>query len=77
MKKGIGINTIIFLSFGLITLVAWIGFGLYHKSNDLDISPKLTEEANTPLPQSFDVETLRTLYKGQDKFYEYKETTTE
>lgn len=77
MKKGLGINSIIFLAFGLFTLIAWIGFEVYHKSNDLEIPANISQEANTTLPPSFDSETLKSLYQGKDKFYEYNKTNEE
>jgi hypothetical protein len=74
-----GLNTVVFLVIITLTIVAWVGFEIYHRQNDLDIPPEITKQTQNPLPDSFDAETLKKLYLGKNNFYEYStnSSTTE
>lgn len=71
MNKGGGnqANTIIFLVMIVITIGCWTFFELYHKQNPEEVSPEIQKHLNTPLPPSFDEETLQKLYEGKDNSY--------
>lgn len=71
MKFRFGISSILFLGIVLGTIVLWIGFEFYHRQNNVDIPAKLRQHANSPLPNSFDSETLIDLYQNsKENFYE-------
>jgi hypothetical protein len=71
MRFRFGINTIAFLALILGTLLMWVGFEYYHQRNDVEIPEKLRQHAKTPLPNSFDNETLKTYYdNSKNNFYE-------
>lgn len=71
------INTIVFLFLIIATLIAWTGFEFYHLQSNVDIPPELQTQADTPLESSFDVNTIREMYKYRDKFYEISPTNTQ
>jgi hypothetical protein len=78
MRLRFGMSSVVFLALVLLTGVLWIGFEFYHKKTDIEIPVKLRAQATTPLPDSFDSETLKTLYeKGKDKFNESPENETQ
>jgi hypothetical protein len=59
------------------TLLLWVGFEFYHQTTDVDIPVKLRQESNNPLPNSFDADTLNSIYtKSKDKFYEPVDSQT-
>jgi hypothetical protein len=66
-------NTIFFLIIIAITIGCWTFFDIYHKQNPETVSPEITSHINTPLPPSFDEETLNKLYEGEPEFYPVSE----
>lgn len=63
-------NTIVFLGIIIFTILAWVGFEFYHRTSDSEIDPALKEQAETPITNTFDILTLKEIYKNKSKFYE-------
>jgi len=76
MNLRFGLNSVVLLVVALITACVWIGAEYYHRQNNVDISPELTRQSETPINSSFDKETLRRLYLGKDKFYEQTQNSS-
>lgn len=64
------INSIIYLSIIITTIIGWVVFEFYHRQNDLDIDPALIEASQDPLPSGYNEVVLKEFYKSKDKFYE-------
>ena len=71
------LNSIIYLSVVVLTIIGWVAFEFYHRSANVDVNPTLVEHSKTPLPNSFDEETLKKFYKSKDKFYETQNNTSQ
>jgi hypothetical protein len=69
-----GLNTVVFLSIIIVSILVFVGFELFHRSSDANIPAKLIEHAENPLPSSFDGSTLKKIYESKDNYYEYKES---
>ncbi|BDQ05088.1 MAG: hypothetical protein KatS3mg084_0606 [Candidatus Dojkabacteria bacterium] len=64
------INTIVYLSVIVITIVAWLFIELYARQNDVDIDPILSSASETVIPNRYDEQTLKEFYTTKDLFYE-------
>ncbi len=71
------INTIVYLSVIVITIVSWLFIELYAKQNDIEIDPVLNDASQTTIPNRYDEQTLKEFYNSKSLFYEIHENQTQ
>lgn len=70
MNFKFGLNTVVFLSLIIITILIWTGAELVHQSANTEIPADLLEYSNNPIDNTFDAKVLKDLYVGEKAYYE-------